>query len=125
MFGSRQGVYRSESLAEKKYKLTNLKNDYIGDGVKIETGSYIGTGTYGEGDKNIITLSFFPKLFIISGQGSSFFSSGAAYVPVSVTGYDSGGMNVNMSGNTVSWYASKEYYQLNEKDKKYNYVAFG
>lgn len=37
----------------------------LGDGARIATGSYVGTGTYGSGNPNTLTFEFEPKIVIV------------------------------------------------------------
>ena len=111
---------------------------------KIQTGSYVGTGTYGVDNPNSLTFDFMPKFVIVTpdlaGKGSlegyiGIFIYGAAFVPFSYGGGTSGGDNLNLivSGwgtNTLKWYSGgNDRNQLNESPsgyvKKYNYIGLG
>ena len=104
---------------------------------RIETGSYVGTGTYGETNPNSLTFGFEPKVVIITKTGT--YTSG--YVFALMRGIEqistiSASSTTAISyfswnGNTVSWYNSNSNastarsYQLNENNVRYYYFALG
>lgn len=109
---------------------------------KIQTGSYVGTGTYGVDNPNSLTFDFVPKFVIVTpdlaGRSSlegyiGIFIYGAVFVPFSYSGTVTGADNVNLivSGwgtNTLKWYnGGNDRNQLNESPsgyvKKYNYIG--
>ena len=117
--------------------------------VKIETGTYIGTGAYGETIPNSLTFSFEPK-FVFVGCA---FKTSAPYFPARVIGtfmvrpcmvssnilsiqtYSITTATYNFvtwSGNTVSWHCRPDVnqqlaagVQLNESEVEYHYFAIG
>lgn len=107
-------------------------------GVQIETGSYVGTGTYGASNPNSLTFGFVPKILIISSPISNDYSDitiiYATRGGVSISGpISSGGstevtpgMASSVNNNTVSFYnntsASR---QKNESGVLYDYIALG
>lgn len=115
-------------------------------GTKIVTGSYIGTGTYGEGNPNSITFDFTPILFWVVKyrvEGTTYFSqemseSPMIYTPILSENYTEGGgfyddaaasrsyAKVADNGKTIIWYhkgnANK---QLNSSGYAYYYLAIG
>ena len=104
----------------------------IGEGMtKIETGSYVGTGTYGEDNPNSLTFWFEPKLVMVRSEslnGGYFLDAvkGVGIAPndynhVGYSGYDTG---LVWSGNTLSWYADNAKLQMNDYTTYY-YVAIG
>ena len=102
----------------------------IGEGMtKIETGSYVGTGTCGESNPTSITFDRTPVLFMIDDFGPFLFGfTSIAYVgsktntsyPVYFRPY---------SRNTASWYFptsdpnSGPKFQMNELGQRYRYIA--
>ena len=116
--------------------------------VKIETGSYVGTGTYGSGNPNTLTFRFEPHVVIVAGMSNSNPGTGGDnYVEVGfffpdilqeaykASSYFLIGSSISQyscakfedATNTLSWY----YYtsgagdQLNYSGKTYFYVAIG
>ena len=104
---------------------------------EIETGSYVGTGTYGQENPNTLTFEFVPK-FVIFWQGSI----GSSVVNVNSTNpfywiyngdkmFPTSSTNnyncfVTLNGNTLTWYSPRnEYAQYNDETKEYHYVAIG
>lgn len=109
---------------------------------RIETGSYVGTGTYGASNPNTLTFRFAPKLVLIyngSKDYAMFFAFGLG------GGYTSGGylfawsseMAVSndtyakINGNVLNWYASNtsattsRSIQFNVESQTYHYLAIG
>ena len=110
----------------------------IKDGVKLETGSYTGTGTYGASNPNILTFGFEPKLVSIIGEYNDNGSSTATFVvPKSskeVSGFATVGAAypgvvrfiIQSNGKTISWYSeSGPGSQINSSNITYCYVAIG
>ena len=124
-------IYQSNLL-----RMLNI-NDYnniIDNSIKIETGSYVGTGTYGQSNRNRLTFEFEPKiLFTLSKDATGAMmtingsSASTAYLATYV-----GTNRITFSGNTVSWYwqdggNSSTYpnVQQNQSRMTYNYIAIG
>lgn len=101
--------------------------------VKIATGSYIGTGTYGSGNKNSLTFDFEPKFLLIVQNGTYGSSLGFFFNGNTVLwffGTDATKKNTaSLSSGTLTWYtpetSSADYYQLNSYGESYNYIAIG
>ena len=115
-------------------------------GTKIVTGSYIGTGTYGEGNPNSITFDFTPILFWVVKyrvEGTTYFSqemseSPMIYTPILSENYTEGGgfyddaaasrsyAKVADNGKTIIWYHKENANkQLNSSGYAYYYLAIG
>lgn len=108
--------------------------------VKIETGSYVGTGTYGQSNPNTLTFPFEPKVVFIGDATSSpsnlYYGT---YIPLIqgvktaisqiVTNGGKDILYVSWDGNTVSYYSNggTDFVksQLNATGVTYNYVAIG
>lgn len=104
--------------------------------VKIATGSYTGTGTYGSDNPNTLTFSFEPKFILILRtvlggnlrfgyllpQNGIFFSCQNGYGTASPSASDS--TSISASENSVSWYFSSAEGQFNAV-AIYYYVAIG
>ena len=113
--------------------------------VKMETGSYVGTGTYGSSNPNTLTFSFAPKLVVISGTATNQFTDSLALISgntkTGAMGYNNlssgsgvfaGGIRVSWNKNSVSWYVDdisnsnfSEHIQKNLEGQEYYYVALG
>lgn len=110
-------------------------------GVQIETGSYVGTGTYGSGYPNSLTFGFKPKMVIVSsdslingiGYMAIFINPshyGCAYYPSSSTeGQVLSGFLLDCiwDSTKLSYYTDglNSYAQLNIDGIPYNYLAIG
>lgn len=97
---------------------------------RVATGSYVGTGTYNKSPYNSLTFDFTPKVvFVKSGSGSYIIDAYIWGQPFWVTRAEAmsvAGCNVSVSGNTMTWYSTKnEYTQLNDSSITYQYVAIG
>ena len=120
------------------------------DAVGYETGSYVGTGTYGVNNAVSITFSKVPLFVVIytprdsSGVTANF----GIFTPMFLTteynscGYavfknmsvglsvpTSGDLKAKMDGTTLTWYTTRTQYdqvgvQLNANNITYNWVAF-
>ena len=118
--------------------------------VKIATGRYVGTGTYGASNPNTLTFPFEPKVVFIQAEFSSsvsdsvnkatiicssdFFETDYHEIGNSVGSQtiDGGACSLTVDGNTISWYVKRAfqdtsmvYVQLNLSGTVYNYVAIG
>lgn len=108
---------------------------------RIETGSYVGTGTYGPDNPNILTFEFVPKLVFITTQDSALLAgnyfrailfSGLMVGMSEASGADIplfSTLMIQWEGNSVSWYNNYSVdgpsAQLNANAKTYNYIAIG
>ena len=115
---------------------TDILGNDIGGFTKMETGSYLGTGTLGASNKNSLAFPFAPAVvgivanqaaaqrvgtIIIRGQTSS------AGIGVNDASASSLYLNINWDGNTVTWYSTQTpaAKQLNENGTTYFYFALG
>lgn len=84
--------------------------------------TYVGTGTYGNNNKNSVTFPDRPKMVFVSGPNSAVFPGTAASGFVNSDGRDM--IPFSWSGNTLSWYnAQGADYQLNESGVTYTCMA--
>lgn len=127
--------------------LISIPADQIKDGVKIATGSYTGTGTYGSSHPNSLTFEFEPAVLLVSSpsqyglEGFGFDgSSNVTYAMIGsvlTTSYKvSFGIGVNTNstgygkkssdGQKFSWYnTASAANQWNASKKVYHYIAIG
>lgn len=100
---------------------------------QIYTGSYVGTGTYGQSNPNTLTFPFEPKLVIISNGGQYFaipfvFDEDSQYIRIMSTNSRTGTLVTSWNGKSISWYQSQmgeADSQLNTNGVTYRYVAIG
>ena len=103
---------------------------------RLETGYYIGSGTYGQNNQNSLSFSFDPKLIFIGANmllqtGNNVMLIYQQTKNNGVTSYYGSGEALNLeviwSGNTVKWYTSLKTpdCQLNIDGVYYYYVALG
>ena len=112
----------------------------LGDagGVRIATGSYTGTGTYGASNPCSLTFPFVPKLVIILTSRNTNYNDFGIFRPDSslgISGYatktgSSSGLtltpSVVLSGQTLNWYSEQSTnLQLNTSSATYHYLALG
>lgn len=94
--------------------------------VKIATGSYVGTGTYGEDYPCSLTFDFVPKVVIVqpSTESTIITPMVALYGSATYLSYNGSG-SVTWSENTVSWMSRSGAVQTyNSNNRTYFYAAF-
>lgn len=111
----------------------------LGKQVRVETGSYVGTGTYGSSNPNTLTFGFVPQLVIVckkngfltpsdGGYNQSFLWVARQFV-LSIYAINSiSSVQISAKGNTLSWNADSPYgpeRQCNISGQEYNYIAIG
>ena len=101
--------------------------------VKMETGSYVGTGTYGESNPNTLTFGFEPKVLFIGEYDSAVSCTACAIrgrrsitTRLADNGY-SRDCIFTWSGQAASWYSEDNNAgsQLNTSNTTYYYVGIG
>ena len=100
------------------------------EGAKIVTGSYVGTGTYGESNPNSVTFDFEPKLFCVAERDVPAARMWALRGVSTSQSYTSGSTvkscDIKWDGTNVSWYsAAAADYQLNRNGITHDYLAIG
>lgn len=110
-----------------------LSMGQLGDKTRIVTGSYVGTGTYGEDNPNSLTFDYLPKILFVYGYSAALDRADAGFIwinehPIGYTFYLSGNtfqtkVNVTCSGNVVSWYGNSASFQANTKNYIYPYFS--
>jgi hypothetical protein len=119
-----------------EYEYLGVPLDNAVTAPKIETGSYVGTGTYGQANPNTLTFGFVPKLVWIYEANTRYISTSAGYNGLWFASWpylsyllDSGTTvtrYASLSGKTLSWYeSSSAFNQLNDSEKVYTYIAIG
>lgn len=104
----------------------------MGEKTRIAKGSYIGTGKYGESNKNTLTFDFEPRMVVISGER---YSRLIIMVPGRTQGFgviqstvDSTNVYYTL-GKTTQWWVSangaQEEHQANTNGFTYYYFAIG
>lgn len=120
-----------DRIQMEDFNADNAKIDAaLAASLKIATGSYTGTGTYGINNKTSLHFDFAPKLLLVahSGENSSWFlwMQGCLESKWGGTGMRE---HVEISGTTVSWYSEMNTpsaeNQMNGSGAKYRYVAIG
>lgn len=113
----------------------------LADGVKIEVGSYVGTGTYGSANKNSLTFGFEPKFVYIAPQTPSintnafrphvwFWVKGCGFMFNNASHGSSSDVEltycaVTQADKTLAWYNSNGVQSQANKAGTYNYIAIG
>ena len=121
-----------------EYEYLGIPFDNAVGAPKIATGSYVGTGTYGQNNPNSLTFEFEPKFVVIYRQtnGANDYSVGSpAFMISSANGSTQntqsnsyewwGYLSVTWNGNTVSYYSSNNLDQKNISGNTYFYIAIG
>ena len=122
----------SEAPVEEGYTYVNMGQ--FGDKVRIATGSYTGTGTYGASNPNSLTFAFEPKMVFIGAKIQS--AANCAFVfngQITFSRTNSGGGGdsavCSFNGNTFTWYSTSSSWgvaaQMNSANEAYLYFAIG
>ena len=122
-----------------EYEYLGIPFDNAVTASKIETGSYVGTGTYGQANPNTLTFGFAPKLVIVSGPNN--INSGGSSIDVMESAFFMGlyGKSIGLAsdeytteivsfeGESMSWYTSRNgaAYQFNKSEETYYYITIG
>lgn len=112
-------------------------------GAKIKTGSYKGTGTYGESNPTKITAGFKPKAAIVcttiglkpyddetTGDSGWWYASfvwieGQTVSSVKLASSAAGNLTFHSDDDSLRWYSSNARCQLNEQGNSYLFVILG
>lgn len=99
----------------------------LGGGARIEVGSYVGTGTYGQSNPNSLTFGFEPKIVFFANAGVwPFVNPEQTSVMQTIGASGSNTINISWNGKSVSWYSDAYHsYQLNTAGETYYYIAMG
>ena len=115
-------------------------DNILKDKARIQTGSYVGTGTYGGDNPSSLTFDFAPKYVQICAFrdmthnfiGLFYYSPQRMFAGQIYSGYNNNvywsvaNLSVSVDGNTITWHeGSNADYQLNSNGTPYYYVAIG
>lgn len=136
--------YTDESgyiYTEQEYEtaLTDVLGTQLTVGVQIVTGSYVGTGTYGQANPNTLTFGFAPKVVCVFGPTpgvsplihyAMILTRGAGFRSYDASNTIGYYIVHEITGNTISWYTTQTYdsgpgAQGNIANSTYNYIAIG
>ena len=97
--------------------------EVMGFPCQIFVGRYTGTGTYGSGDPNEVTIPFKPQaVFVTSGSVGTTIPM---IRPCTSAKNSSATLTVTWEDDSVSWYSTSAVNQLNANGTTYDVVAFG
>ena len=115
--------------------LTDVLGTKLTVGGLIESGSYVGTGTYEQANPNTLTFNFVPYMVVILYNSAGTFYPGTVFIKGQTLsdgiGYNEHTSNnyalsVSWVGKTVSWYSnSTPSKQFNFEGDQYYYFAIG
>lgn len=117
----------SDSIVNNEEAITAIGTQMA----QIETGSYVGTGTFGASNPNTLTFSFSPKMVVVTAPSNDFathliliYDSPST---VSLRGGSSAFADISVSwaGTSVSFYSTNANYQLNGNGTAYYYCGIG
>ena len=131
LFGLGADAVPDNAFQQIKTLIDNVQSS-ANSKARVQTGSYVGTGTYGKNNPCSLTFDFAPKLVIIRKTKSSdtgFFVYNSERYSV-FGGYSSTvGGPCSQSNNTISWYYAYNDQgprgQLNEQGVTYVWVSIG
>ena len=132
VFSPSADTYPDGEGEDGEYKYLGVPFDKAVRGARIETGSYVGTGTFGSSaNMSSLTFGFEPRVVIIGVndaiEGYRILAlRGMTRINPDSTGSNPGAVTLTWSGNTVSWWAQhKADYQMNRSGSTYYYLAIG
>ncbi len=135
VFAESEDAYPKGYIENYKYTYMGVPGDNILSSMKTQTGSYVGTGTYGIDNPNALTFEFKPKFVVVKlsgamsvyGSGNSFFWIAGDNGAFSLNELNSEyGTMIGIEGNTLTWYSTKAAeYQANYSGYTYRYFAIG
>lgn len=134
----------NEKIADTNTYIQEMVAAAQAAGTKIQTGSYVGTGTYGQDNPCSLTFNFEPKLLIVGAvssehlgvlfglrPGGQYWSHSFIWTNLQQNTIINDERNyISVTGNTVSWYLISTYekdgsYQCNDSNTTYTYIAIG
>lgn len=111
------------------YVYLGIPFENIKQSTKIKVGTYVGTGTHGAANPNILTFDFQPKAIILFAKNDEYIAimTEYGYGRSSTSNSSLGdGLSITFSGNTVSWCTGAgQSAQGNSKNTIYIYIAIG
>ena len=124
-----------------EYEYLGIPFDNAVEAIKIETGSYFGTGTFGAASPSTLTFSNVPKMVVIKSTADSFtyvfypyqlseeypeFQKAYCWDSLNNLSVSGNIRYAKFSGTTLSWYytSSGANYQMNTAGTRYEYLAF-
>lgn len=97
----------------------------LGEKVRIATGSYTGTGTYGAGNPNSLTFAFEPVYILIFLVQNGIATYKTFFIKNAEKVYVSGVPVFYSIGTTTTWYCPSAGGQMNDAGETYVYFAIG
>ncbi len=127
VYGENENSYQEGIIADYLYTYMGIPERNILSPMQIQSGSYVGTGTFGIANPNSLVFGFEPKVVLIycsSGYLTTIFPwTGRGLVKMSGS---QAAIIVSIANNTLSWYSGQNQYdQLNSEGIEYWYTAIG
>ena len=115
-----------DKIDEKVKAALDDIGDLQSEQVRIATGSYVGTGTYGALNPCSLTFDFAPKLLIVAIEDQGYLRGMIGYRPQSMAfaiALWSGDVFTQWENNSVKFYDNDGMF--NSKNTQYHYLAIG
>ena len=115
-----------DKIDEKVKAALDDIGDLQSEQVRIATGSYEGTGTYGASNPCSLTFDFAPKLLIVAIEDQGYLRGMIGYRPQSMAfaiALWSGDVFTQWENNSVKFYDNDGMF--NSKNTQYHYLAIG
>lgn len=126
---------KGNRYSEQEYKtvITNSFGEIVSDAVRVDYGKYIGTGTNGQSNPNVMNFGFNPHAIIIrrNSSGAANGENGEALIMIAgmsqcYSGNSNYPINITWDGNSVTWWANNNAtLQYNASGGGYYYIAIG
>lgn len=140
LLGGDSSMVPDEALVILKNLFDSIDAESLG-AIRVETGSYVGSGSYGASNPKSLTFSFVPKLLFVGRHNSimdlSIFPVYSLNSEFDTTSTQYGCLfeqtkqpfgYAKLNGTTVTWYGTSETTHLNVNSAPkttYDYTAFG
>lgn len=128
LWDAEDAILREDFNADNE-KIEAALADIVANGLKIATGSYVGTGRYNN-TYTSLTFPFAPKLLIVQNSTNAdyrmIYPVGAESTLVYNRGDSTYPVRPVVTGNTIKWLSTYgSQYQLNTENQTYYWVALG
>ena len=136
LFSDNRNAYPDSGVVDGyEYEYLGVPLDRAFGGARIQTGSYIGTGTYGLSNPNSLSFDFNPAFLVVlpekitsTGTTAGLYMLGGAKTTSYTSGSNDSACDVTWGEKTVSWYSAagtnSAKFQHNNVEK-YFWVAIG
>lgn len=126
----------NDAFQQIKTLIDNVQSS-VNSKARVQTGSYVGTGTYGANNPCSLTFDFPPKIVFVFRTSDNYKASrndGYGRYVMNIFAFggfkmycgSTNNINYSISGNKLSWYANSDSEdQINYSNETYGYIGIG